>query len=128
MDFLKVELGVLSHSMKSRVSWVAQIVKNLPATWETWVQFLGQEDPLEKGLATHSSTLAWRIPRTMEPGGLQSRGSQRVGHDWVSNTTTTTKIECANKEIYTLAGEKLSYWNIKSITSVLLEILWLKYI
>ena len=49
--------------------------------WETWVWSLGQEDPLEKEMATHSSTLAWKIPK--ERGGLQSTGSQRVGHDWV---------------------------------------------
>ena len=49
--------------------------------WETWVQSLGWEDPLEKGTATHSSILAWRIPRTEESGGPQSMGSQRVGHD-----------------------------------------------
>ena len=48
---------------------MAQIVKNLPAKWETWVQSLGQEDPLEEGMATHSSILAWRIPWTEEPGG-----------------------------------------------------------
>ena len=60
---------------------VAQMVKNLPATQESWVRSLGQEDPLEKGMAIHSSTLAWRIPWTGEPGGLQSVGSQRVGHD-----------------------------------------------
>ena len=48
---------------------------------ETWVQSLGEEDPLEKGMATHSSVLAWRIPGTGEPGGLQSMGLQRVGHD-----------------------------------------------
>ena len=60
---------------------VAQIVKNPPAMWETQVQSLGWEDPLEKGIATHSSILAWRIPWTEEPGGLQSMGSQRVGHD-----------------------------------------------
>ena len=57
------------------------MVKNLPAMWETWVQSLGWENPLEKGMATHSSILAWRIPRTEEPDGLQSMGSQRVGHD-----------------------------------------------
>ena len=56
-------------------------VTNLPAMEETWVQFLGQEDPLEKGMATHSSILAWRIPWMEEPGGLQSVGLQRVGHD-----------------------------------------------
>ena len=60
---------------------VAQLVKNLPAMQETWVLSLGQEDPLEKGMATHSSTLAWKIPWTEEPGALQSRGSLRVGHD-----------------------------------------------
>ena len=53
--------------------------KNLPAMQETWVRPVGQEDPLEKGMATHSSTLAWRIPWTEEPGGLQSMGSQEVG-------------------------------------------------
>ena len=61
---------------------VAQTVKNLPATQETRVRFLGWEDPPEEGMATHSSILAWRIPWTEEPGGLQSMGSQRVGHDW----------------------------------------------
>ena len=60
---------------------MAQMVKNPPAVQETRVRSLGQEDLLEKGMATHSSTLAWRIPWTEEPGGLQSRGSQRVGHD-----------------------------------------------
>ena len=59
---------------------VAQMVKRLPTMWETWVQSLGWEDPLEKGMATHSSTLAWKIPWTEEPGGLQSMGSQRVGY------------------------------------------------
>ena len=60
---------------------VAQMVKSLPAMRETWVQSLGREDPLEKQIATHSSVLAWRIPWTEEPGGLQSMGSQRVGHN-----------------------------------------------
>ena len=64
-----------------RVSLVAQMVNNLLAMQETQVQTLGQEDPLEEGKATHSSTLAWRIPWTEEPGGLQSMGSQRVGYD-----------------------------------------------
>ena len=62
-------------------SLVAQLVKNLPAMQETWVQSLGWEDLLEKEKATHSSILAWRIPWTEKPGGLQSTGSQRVGHD-----------------------------------------------
>ena len=62
-------------------SLVAQMVKSLPAVWETQVQSLGQEDPLEKEMATHSSTLAWKIPWMEEPGRLQSMGSQRVGHN-----------------------------------------------
>ena len=62
-------------------SLVAQLVKNLPATQETWVQSLGWEDPLERGKATYSNILAWRIPWTEEPGRLQSRGSQSVGHN-----------------------------------------------
>ena len=60
---------------------MAQRLKRLPAMQETWVQSLGREDPLEKEMATHSSILAWRIPWTEEPGGLQSMGSQRVTYD-----------------------------------------------
>ena len=60
---------------------MAQRVKYLPAMLETWIQYLGQEDPLEKEMATHSSTLAWRIPGTEKPGRLQSMESQRVGHN-----------------------------------------------
>ena len=62
------------------------MVKNLPAMRETQVQSLSLEDPLEKGVATHSSILAWMIPWTEEPGGLQSLGSQRVGHNRATNT------------------------------------------
>ena len=60
---------------------MAQTVKNLPAVQETQVPSLGLEDSLEKGMATHSSLLAWRVPWTEESGGLHSTGSQRVGHD-----------------------------------------------
>ena len=66
-------------------SLVAQRVKCLPAMQETWVRSLGQEDPLEKEMATHSSTLAWKIPWTEKPGRLQSMGSQRVGHNWATS-------------------------------------------
>ena len=62
-------------------SLVAQLLKNLPAMWETWVRSLGWEDPLEEEMATHSCILVWRIPWTEEPGGLQSTGSQRVRDD-----------------------------------------------
>ena len=64
-----------------RTSLVAQRVKHLPTMQETGVVSLGQEDPLEKEMATHSSILAWKIPWMEEPGGLQSMWSQRVGHD-----------------------------------------------
>ena len=66
---------------KYRASLVAQMVKNPPAVQETWVQSLVWEDPLEKGMATHSSILAWRIPWTEESGRLQSMGSKRVEHN-----------------------------------------------
>ena len=67
--------------MEEKASLVAQLVQNLSAIQETWVQFLGQEDPLEKEMATHSSIFAWRIPRTEEPGRLQFMGSQEVEHN-----------------------------------------------
>ena len=72
--------------LSSSSSRVAQMVKNLPTVQETWVRSLGQEGPLEKGMATHSSVLAWRIPWTEEPGRLQSLGLQTVRHDWATNT------------------------------------------
>ena len=59
-------------------SLVAQLVKNPPAKWETWIRSLGWEDPLEEGMETHSSVLAWKIPWTEEPDGLLSMGSQRI--------------------------------------------------
>ena len=68
-----------------RALLVAQMVSHLSPMQETWVWYLGQEDPLEKGRAAHSSVLAWRIPWTEEPGRLQSMGSQRVGHDWATS-------------------------------------------
>ena len=67
--------------LRNRAFLVAQKVKRLLAMQETRVRSLGWEDPLEKGMATHSSTLAWEIPWMEKPGRLQSRGSQRVGHD-----------------------------------------------
>ena len=65
------------ESLVLRASLVAEMVKNLPTTQETWVQSLGREDTLGQGMATHSSILAWTIPWTEEPGGLQSIGSQK---------------------------------------------------
>ena len=65
---------------KSMTSLVAQMIKHLPTIQETWIRSLGREVPLEKEMATHSSTLAWKIPWMEKPRGLQSMGSQRVGH------------------------------------------------
>ena len=81
-------LYCLWGSQRVRHAWAtftAQTVKCLPAMWETRVWSLGREDPLEKEMATHSSIHAWKIPWTEEPGRLQSMGSQRVRHDWVTS-------------------------------------------
>ena len=99
--------------------------KELPAMWDTWVQSLGWEGPLEEGMATHTSILAWRIPWTEEPGGLHSIGSQRVRHDWsnlprmhavslksslleILNLITSTKNFFLNKVTYISA--KVRIW------------------
>ena len=87
---LKIQNLNLGFLCASRTSLVAQVVKRLPTMRETWVQSLGWEDPLEKKMATHSSTLAWKVLWTEEPGRLQSMGSQRVGHDWSDLTAAAT--------------------------------------
>ena len=86
--FLHTACKLLQKYVPRMASIVDQMVKNLPAMRETQVRSLGQEEPLEKGMATYSSVLALRIPWTEEPGGLQSTGSQRIGHNWVTNTFT----------------------------------------
>ena len=94
----------------------AQTVKNPPAMQETQVRSLGRADPLQKGMATHSTVLAWRIPWTEEPGGLQSMGLQRVRQDWVTNTFVSTVDAFKNvhdfnfiKSTYQL--EKIMFFN-----------------
>ena len=95
---LKVKLLVIlsflvtTTTVLLRASLVAQMVKRLPAMQETRVRFLGREDPLEKEMAIHSSTLAWKIPWTEEPDRLQSMGSQRVG---LSNFTSQCSLVAA---------------------------------
>ena len=76
-------------------SLVAQLVKNLPSVWETWVQSLGWEDPLEKGTATHSSILAWRMSWTVQP-----IGSQRVRHDWATFIHFTFQTQSLTDEMF----------------------------
>ena len=83
---IKIKLAIEGRNLvkgKKRISLVVQTVKSLPAMQETWVPSLGQEDPLQKEIATHYSTLAWEIPWIEEPGMLQSMGSQRVKNDLV---------------------------------------------
>ena len=84
--------------LECTASLVAQRLKHLPAMWETWVPSLGWEDPLEKEMATHSSILAWWIPWTEEPGGLQSTGLQRVRHGWATLLTSNDKQQTSVPE------------------------------
>ena len=97
--------------VRSWTSQVAQMVTYLPAGQKTWIWSLGQEDPLEKWMATPSSILAWRIPWTKLPGGLQSMGLQKVRHDWVNNTSlsfTSFKvalpIKCFHLSLHSWVG------------------------
>ena len=99
---------------------MAQRVKRLPAMLETRIRSLGWEDPLEKGMTTHSSTLAWRIPWTEELGGLQSMGLQRDGHNLVTNTFTFTTKHRLGKKLRTMAKEG---GDGDSATSIFYEIL-----
>ena len=78
---LRLDLTFTHYFSETQASLVAQRLKHLPATQETWARSLSWEDPLEQEMATHSSSLAWRIPWTEEPGGLLSTGPQRVRHD-----------------------------------------------
>ena len=86
-------------------------LKYLPAVQEPWFQSLGQEDPLEKEMTTHSSNLAWEITWTEEPGGLQSMGSQRVGHDWATNTFTLSFF-CELFCLFVSSMFVIVHWNI----------------
>ena len=90
-------------------SLVAQKVKHLPAMQETRVQSLDWEDPLEKEMATHSSTLAWKMPWTEEPGRLQSMGSQRVRHNWATSLTAWKNLDKGSLPGRELLPERTSY-------------------
>ena len=81
MEILYIFEKYMKINLPSQASLVTQTVKNPPAMWETWVQSLGWEDPLEEDMAAHSSILAWRILWLEDPGGVQSMGSRRVRHD-----------------------------------------------
>ena len=95
----------VGHDWATQASLVAQMVKRLPAMRETRVRFLGREGPLEKEMAIHSSTLAWKIPWTEEPDRQQSMGSQRVRHDWA----TSLSLSCLTLELpWWLSNENCS--------------------
>ena len=107
---------------------MAQTVKYLPAMQETWVRPLGQEDPQEKEMATHSSTLAWKIPWAEKPGRLQSVGSQRVRHDWATSLSFPVVLVfycCCNTNYHKLGGLKQHQLSsVQSSRSVVSYSLW----
>ena len=113
--------------MAEKASLVAQMVKCLPTMWEIQVQSLGWEDPLEKEMATHSSTLAWKIPWVEEHGRLQSMGSQSVRHDWATSLSFFLLMAESKEELKSLLMEvkeereitdlNLSIWKIKIMVS-----------
>ena len=101
-------IGYLGTPIPKWTSLVAQLVKNLPAVQETWVWFLGWEDSLENGMATHSSILAWRIPWTEEPGGLQSIGLQRVR--WVKRQRMNLRLKKKKRWWINLSSKTKRLW------------------
>ena len=107
-------------------SLVAQMVKPLPAVWETWVQSPGQEDPLEKEMATHSGTLTWRIPLMEESGRLQSMGSRRVRHNWATSLLLFPVIKGKMEENSRLTSRLIFQWIFLERTDAEAEapILW----
>ena len=113
----------LKSSSDHLASLVAQRLKCLPAMQETRLRSLSQEDPLEKEMATHSSILAWRIPWREEPGGLQSMGSQRVGHSWANSLThSLTQCECYLNSCQNMSNSSTAFWNF--LESLFLEYFW----
>ena len=107
----------ITKPMFSKGSSGGSMVKNLPAIQESWVWSLGQEDSLEKEMATHSSIFPWKIPWTEEPGGLQSMGSQGVGHDWatehmcfLSKSKLNIKNSQKNEPLQEMRTGKLAGW------------------
>ena len=96
------------------------MVKHLPTMWETWVQSLGREDLLEKAMAPHSSTLAWKIPWTEEPSRLQSMGSQRVGHNWATSLSLSSLL----MKTFLLNLFENTNWNYIFFPSFILQLLF----
>ena len=113
-DWIRVE-NSLWLRLRSKTSLVAQTVKSLPAMRETWVQSLGQEDPLEKEMATHSNTLVWKIPWMEEPGRLQSMGLVRIGHNRTTSSSRSKAAQC----IQTMTSLFLSQYSHIEIHNVI---------
>ena len=112
MGLQRVRQGWVTNTFTvGGISLVAQTVKNLLAMWETWIWSWDQKDPLEKGMDTHSSILAWRIPWTEEPGRLQSLGLLRVGHNWGTNNTQriVSKKEGQNMKLFCWCKVRVGY-------------------
>ena len=112
-DILLIYLRFIEYMFRASWAWT---VKTLPAMRESWLWSLGWEDPLEEGMAAHSSILAWRIPWPEEPGGLQSMGSQSVRQDWVTKQSTaqihfrnykTIKSRCTGRQVDNTGGKYL---------------------
>ena len=101
--------GVIGKGFHLTTIQLAQRLKRLPPMRETWVQSLGQEDPLEKEMVTHSSILAWRIPWTEKPGRLQSMGLQRVGHDWAISLSFFLSAVSQKSDTWTSAPPSPSF-------------------
>ena len=116
-------LGVGRGACGTRAFKVVLVIKNLLAMQETWVQFLGQEDPLEKGMATHCSILAWRTPWTKKAGGLQSMGLQRVRHNWVNSRGLSCRLlrTSRNESIFDISFNSHRHWHMGRIQNILLN-------
>ena len=110
--------NIMGQYVLAWASLMAQTIKNLPAMWESWVQFLAWEDPLEQGMATHlpmASILVWRVPWTEKPIRLQSMGMQRVRHDWVTKTHRYTHTHTHTRTCINFKNQSwnLVYWSTK---------------
>ena len=124
MNF-NLNISLLSYIVVSMTPLVAQTVKCLPTMQETWVWFLGGEDPLKKEMATHSNTLTWKIPWTEESGRLQSMGSQRVRQDWANSLSLSCCLSLAThlKDVKTQKlAPRLSEFAVVSICTAITDI------
>ena len=115
--FFTAQTVMISERIPCRASLVDESVKNLPAAQETWVRSLGREDALEKGMAIHSSILAWRILCTEQPGGLHPWSQKESGHDWATELNWETNTQQVSGYIYW--GTPILFNNMHSFTNEL---------